>query len=195
MRGGHQSDSRLLRDMGASSMQSLLPTCKRCCCRCCRNIQVQRSNELLRKESQARTVGMRNLVHAVNRNLAVTEHLVTASGGKLGAVPSIVGGRLAPSWQKVLDPTSLDHLRMQHAQQHQQLARAWQEPVPAAQLVQSLRTLPGDKWDDTRDLRLGVWNVPGLRFRGSGVSFGKRTAERLVSSEIRAQRLSAQSSG
>lgn len=94
-------------------MRSLLPTCKRCCCRCCHNIQVQRSNELLRKESQARTVGMRNLVHAVNRNLAVTEHLVTASGGKLGAVPSIVGGRLAPSWQKVLDPTSLDHLRMQ----------------------------------------------------------------------------------
>ena len=44
-------------------------------------LQVQRSNELLRRESQARSQGMRSLVEAVNRNLAVTNQMVANGGG------------------------------------------------------------------------------------------------------------------
>ncbi|GAX76240.1 hypothetical protein CEUSTIGMA_g3684.t1 [Chlamydomonas eustigma] len=49
--------------------------------------QVQRSNELLRKESQARTEGMRSLIESVNRNLAATHSYVNAAATAVKGLP------------------------------------------------------------------------------------------------------------
>ncbi|KAG1671671.1 hypothetical protein FOA52_007462 [Chlamydomonas sp. UWO 241] len=42
--------------------------------------QVHRSNDLLRKESTARTMGMRSIVDAINRNIAATQQIAAATG-------------------------------------------------------------------------------------------------------------------
>lgn len=103
----------------------------------------QRSNDLLRQESQQRTKGMRDIVDAVNRHLNATDRMMQLAAREQG-VDLFKGKGIPPSddqlprWKQQLvpyspDPTSPPHPLLQpHPQLHPQL-QIYSQPLPQPQ--------------------------------------------------------------
>ena len=153
--------------------------------------EAQRSNELLRKESQQRTQGMRDIVDAVNRHLNASDRMMTIAAREQGGdlFKGKVGPPLneAPRWRQQLVPYSpeppqtrneLHGLRAEitpptHGMELQGVARSgfWQAPESHSALISHDSSKPSSKWD-AFDIRVASWNLDGLDFKaGSSGDF------------------------
>jgi hypothetical protein len=168
--------------------------------------EAQRSNELLRKESQQRTQGMRDIVDAVNRHLGATDRMMQLAAREQGVdlfkgkgAPPPASDQL-PRWKQQLVPYSPDAPSPHQLQPQGPGLKAEMKmqvtedpgvnrspgfrhaPESAHTLISHHSSKPSAKWDPlTSDVRIASWHLEGLSF---SVASGDFEAISIVSSLI-----------